>query len=218
VQTITMLILKTSISDAIRVVALSLAGPLLAYLSIAWAWAAGERSREHGWHDRRTAGLLLASVTSWSAAQYVYGFFVSAPLLLLSSLGVGVLFTLLMARMARWAATARQERKELSPTLSMPGVIRLLLASVLVMILPLTLTEEDFWLPPEVFVFKGSPPFTGYLLKSEEDWLIIFEERRRIVVEFSKADLVDRDYCGPGSSALNRGRSARYLPQCPGRS
>ena len=57
--------------------------------------------------------------------------------------------------------------------------------------------DQDFWLPRERLVFKGSAPFTGYVLKSDEDRLVILNDEPRLIIELPKRALEGRDLCYP---------------------
>jgi hypothetical protein len=95
------------------------------------------------------------------------------------------------------------------------GLVILVVAIGTVLIF--SLGSGRFWLPPESFTFKDRGTFTGYLLRGSEDYLIIFEERRRILTEESKDKLIDREFCRLriGDVTGPKTRAGRYLPKCP---
>lgn len=217
---------ETSLADAIRAVIGSLTVFLLELAFIAIPWAAGRWVRKGNWWSMSlTAVLLLISWAAYVATLYFIGILGQESLaerILLILVGLCIVFVI-----ANWSYQIRNEGSR-----SWGGVFifgpfdRQLINAVggaLILLILLTaglysLGNPDFWLPAERFAFKGRPAFTGYLLKGSEDYLIIFEERRRIVIEEPKTDLVDRQFCSKWSSdkaSARIQRMARYLPRCP---
>jgi hypothetical protein len=78
-----------------------------------------------------------------------------------------------------------------------------------------TLVDKTFWLPPERLAFQYEAPFTGYVLKTSEDHLIILNDRSRIIVEKPKATLQDRDFCYPEDHKARSSKLAADSPVCP---
>jgi hypothetical protein len=61
--------------------------------------------------------------------------------------------------------------------------------------IPLLFVDDTFWLPRERLDFQNEAPFTGYVLKESGDYLVIFKDKPRVIIERKKDSVDDRDFC-----------------------
>jgi hypothetical protein len=67
----------------------------------------------------------------------------------------------------------------------------------------------------ERLVFHNEAPFTGYVLKASEDYLVILHDEPRVIVEKENATLEDRDFCYPEDHKARSSKTAADSPTCP---
>ena len=104
------------------------------------------------------------------------------------------------------------------------GIVALgLLLAMSILSLAFPFLDNTFWLPRERLVFKEEsaskeePAFTGYVLKTSEDYLTILKDKPRVIIERKKDTLKDRDYCYPKSTDENpvSENVQANMPSCP---
>jgi hypothetical protein len=207
---------ETSIGDAIRAIVLSGLQPLVYLIGTVCLWMATslafkQRLLHRGWGGPGAFLLLLVGAAAYMVYVYYAGGF-------RAGVYTGLMLTLFFV-LSLTALPALQESGKLTEGRGGRWITRANYAWVVlvsVLIVGLSIGTSRFWLPPESFTFRGAAPLTGYLLKGNEDYLVIFEERHRIVIEKPKADLVTRNYCYIYADPLSLGSNARkYLPRCP---
>jgi hypothetical protein len=213
IETASILLAQTSLGDAIRALLFSVARSLL--LSLAFGLPLVAANLRYMWFDPKVLGLLAASATASAIASYFWG--LSSISVLAATLGIpGAIWMY-----ARFSAVLRQHgsrRLALSINLFWGLLIVLYLSAAIGPVLD----KDNFWLPEERLVFQGSASkdtttFTGYVLKEDEDQLVILNDNPRIIIEMPKEALVGRDLCYPKyqyyEEALNElGRKATTCP------
>ena len=94
--------------------------------------------------------------------------------------------------------------------------LALMFSLLLALVLTLSISDDDFWLPKERLVFKGESPLTGYVLRTSDEYVVVMKDRPRAIVERPKDSLLDRDFCytdrpyHPASERMHAN-----LPECP---
>lgn len=206
-DTAAMLAAETSIGDAIRAVLITAMRVLFFIGAVLIAWTAGKRLQTRQWFEPITAGLLLSIPIMTVLGAYFTGAFTSPVMRV--ALAVGFLPVLYM--LVFWT----RERLYAQGAVFF-RVLALGSAVVLaLMVIYFPFTSPRFWLPPESFTFKNQPSFTGYLLKGSEDYLLIFEDRRRMLTEQPKTELLKREFCYLQYGQSVRSGGSKYLPECP---
>jgi hypothetical protein len=203
-----LLLSQTSIGDAIRAVLFS---ALPAWLSISCFLLAYASGRAVAFRRYLlAAGLWLASDLALAFVFFVDQAFNAAEFLEFHALGIPVL----PASIGFGVAFLWQQRdfpRIVTQILSAVGVALLLLlfATQLKDAVKPIIGGELFWLPREQIKFSwNKKPFTGYVLGSNEDYLVIMQDKPRLIFEAKKDDLENRDFCYPQD---DKDRS----PKCP---
>jgi hypothetical protein len=210
-NTAAILIAEASIEDAIQVVVLWVLPALLTALIFIIAWSAGEHTLARGLFDPVTIALALTIIVLIFGALFLGGLLTAPGWFGFKPAIAAVLFLILCIQLAGFAQIRlRQIKLQAASSFRIRLFLVIAAAEMLVAIL-LPLFHPRFWLPPEKVTFKDEAPFTGYLLEDSADYLVIFEERRRVLTERPKVDLVRREFCD-----LSRANSeSRDLPKCP---
>jgi len=174
------LLTQTSLGDAIRVLLFEL-GPIFFTVGGVSAAVIAEERKE--WSTKQALGVIVAGAIVTAIAFYVDG-----TLLSWTSLAYLLFFGLLAGSSVR--------KRRAGPG-GEPGTRSLLIfATVLTLLFGWAfMASEDFWLPKELLIFQSEAPFTGYVLRSRDDYLVIMKDRPRVIVERPKAALTDRDFC-----------------------
>jgi hypothetical protein len=92
-----------------------------------------------------------------------------------------------------------------------------LVVCIIVVIGIFSLAGQTFWLPRERLVFEGEAPFTGYVLKASEDYMVILNHDPRIIIQKRKSTLSNREFCYSKYYETESRKAGRDLPICPGR-
>ena len=187
------------------------------------AVAAGKRDP---WREAATWGFVAASASACFLGFYLLdafptgGIFVGSVLDQALNVATGFVFVIIAMIYYRVRAKAPRYSDGGPPMyLFLRG---LLTALVLVLVSPLILGtlesifgRDSFWLPRERLIFNAEHPFTGYVINANEDHLIVMNDDHRILIEKSKADLRDRDFCYPEWYEDEFNEAGQVVPTCP---
>jgi hypothetical protein len=85
-------------------------------------------------------------------------------------------------------------------------------------------TMRQPWLPAEKFTLRSGPPFVGYALTSDQDWMVALVARTRTIWYVPANNVIGRRVCETSPSPHNKttplfpllGTRAEKLPQCWG--
>lgn len=208
--TATILLTQTSLGDAIRAL-LFWAAPALLFVS-SFVLALMALNREDWW-SRATLGLGTVSVLTYIVGSYLSG------ALGWSQVAAWVVWVLYMAFYLGFYLKRGKSRPGPLPLpwwserLLIAAVLPILLVGFLLMNF---LKNDDLWLAPESLAFSGDVPFTGYVLKSNDDYFVIMKDNPRVIVEKPKSSLFDRALCYKDNPEVQTSKTARSnMPVCP---
>jgi hypothetical protein len=208
----TALLAETSVGDAVRALLFTLLPILIVLLFFGTSFAASTRIIKGRWRDWMTLGLALIGPILWLGGHSLFGGFqepisllVAASYALFPLLIFIVVQLILKVRrlLVRWALLALTIAFMLLSYLDIPQALAGAFAG------------KTFWLPPERIVFQNEAPFTGYVLKVNEDYLVILYDEPRIIIERKKTTLDDRDFCYPEDHKARSSKLASDAPVCP---
>jgi hypothetical protein len=205
--TAAVLLAQTSLGDAVRVLLFWAAPVLLLVSSLVLAIMA---LNQEEWWSGATLGLGTISVLT-----YIVGAYLSRSLVWWR-VAVWVFLILFIAFWLKMGKT--RNGSSLSSMWSLERLSIAAIAPTLVVLILLInfLHNDDFWLPPERLSFRGEAPFTGYVLRSNDDYFVIMNDNPRVIVEKPKSSLLDRDLCYHDDPELRTSKTVRSnIPVCP---
>jgi hypothetical protein len=206
--TASILLAQTSLGDAIRALLFSTGRLLLTGISFGLMLLAVERDRLLA---IETLGLGAGSAVAFLLASYI------SPSSWASNVAAYLTFLAFSFFSFRFLNRRRGRLGEIGRE---PIVPRRILISVLILwtvyVFSAYIATDAFWLPRERLVFIAEQPFTGYVLRSNDDHFVIMYDDPRVIVEKPKASLSDRDFCNPYRPANAAPKSIQSnLPVCP---
>jgi hypothetical protein len=230
-----LLLTQTSIGDALRALLLTAVILLLITGWVIAAYSAFDRAAEPkvhnpGAHESRTKGhkdwyydwiepgtLLRVFISCVSFLGFVLVARLSKWTLLLAPLPVAVFFGWIAVRRAFHKAMADSSRFWAFRFWFVPflAILTGTLIGLLWALFSVSILDTSFWLPGERLVFKGERALSGYVLKTNEDHLIILQDHPRIIIEKPKANLLERELCYPPNYKAKVKSTGRELPDCP---
>jgi hypothetical protein len=191
------LLAHSSLGDAIRALLFSFVPVLLtiaAFVPIAIV------ARRRQWFDLRAVGLVAASLLTYTVGLYLSG---QHPLDW-RNWAPFVFFSTIVFIVGRPEEGAPSVWVHAGPYVGVSAII-----------VALAIIGGEFWLPRERLVFKSEAPFTGYVLNTSGDHLVIMHDDLRIIIEKPKATLQDRDLCYPEDHKARSSKVAADSPVCP---
>jgi hypothetical protein len=207
--TASILIAQTSLGDAIRALLFSILPVLLLATTFLLLGMAGRRGRLR---DLKTIGLVAISAATYLLSSYLG----ARPASLIAYVFLLIIVLLISVPSSR--------RREISTSARIFGLG--VLGVVMLGALLGPITSVEFWLPPERLMFTGEDAFTGYVLKSDGDHVVVMKDNPRIIIEKPKSALRERNFCyplisterlWPISRVDSTGRNVlrREMPVCP---
>jgi hypothetical protein len=235
------LVTQTSVGDAVRALFFVALPVLLFLLSYAASLTVATRIRRGRWRNRRTLGEAIASVALllalWSYIDVFYGYSPSVigPMIFLPIVAYIFVGRVWDRELKAWRRRERRRRRhspgdffsdfERKPwgwrSYLMMSVVTVSIAVFLGslflqgLILEYAFSKDLFWLPHERLDFKHEPPFTGYVLKVSEDYLVILNDNPRVIVQRDKELLEDRDFCYGKDHKARASNVKSDAPECP---
>jgi hypothetical protein len=202
---------QTSIGDAIRALLFPVVPVLLLGLWLAAAYAAAKRIILRRWREPQTLGLLVVSPLAFLGSVYLAGF---SPALGTRSGSIQFTFGLIaIAPLAFFVVSEYESSRKFNKVLA--SITNSIFALVVLVAIAASLANKTFWLPPERLAFQSEVPFTGYVLKVSEDYVVVLNDSPRIIVEKPKASLRDRDFCYPEDHKARSSNLRSDSPACP---
>lgn len=215
VYTAGILITQTSIGDAIRALLFSVAPIILALTSIAAAVAAGNLYRASDPQFLGLVGLgVLAGILGFLFLDVFGAQGVSRLFLLLMIALLPVVVATLQAHMTEFSRRRHSIDHEERTRQTWLVVSGIFVIAIIPALWPV-LGSQNFWLPRERLVFRNETPFTGYVLRANDDRLVILEDQSRVIVQKVRDALQDRDYCYPSDHKALSSMIPADSPLCP---
>jgi hypothetical protein len=212
--TASILLAQTSLGDAIRALLFSiLPGLPLLGCTIFGFWAgyiAWQAKRNGAWQATilmKAIGLIAGAVIALLLSAYVteeFFWFVSLFITIMS-FAWGAIISY-FGGLEGLRSIRRRMAAVVFLLLLFPGVIIWGVSII---------RDAEFWLPRERIDFQYEEPFTGYVLKMSEDYLVILRDKPRVIVEKKKKLLEDRDFCYPEDHPARSSKVKSDAPTCP---
>jgi hypothetical protein len=208
------LVAQTSVGDALRSLLFTVIPAFVVAIALAAAYAQGMQILARRWLELKTLGLLALS----AAAILAFWYSVGGPQRDdIPRVRVGLLLLGFMFVLPLIFASNISDARSNSRVNKLAGVIlNLFMVGLLMLTFVSIFAAKTFWLPRERLIFQGENPFTGYVLRANEEYLVILKDSPRVIVERPKELLDDRDFCHPVdlSPAVSQ-RVRSNLPFCP---
>jgi hypothetical protein len=201
---------ETSVGDAIRALFFTVIPVLLLMLSFLIAFATGTQIASGHWRSRRTLVMAVASIILAQGSFYLSG---GVSTIGAASVALVGPFPLLMCWPLAYESVERRRGNIRGRRIFMFFAIGMIAFLFLLQLAPALV--GTFWLPRERLVFRNEVPFTGYVLKESEDYLVILRDKPRVVVQKKKTTLDDRDFCYLGAHQSQFVKIAADAPACP---
>jgi hypothetical protein len=216
--TASILVMQTPIQDVIRALIFPLVPLALLVVSGMAAVAAANKDQ---WLEPATWGLIAVSVASLLLFGYVVEGYMGSSIadrLLYYATSLVPLMIAVFVRHRNTIFGSNLTRDRAGRIFE--GLVRWSIGAIILLIIGVSVAQsvfgrDTFWLPRERLVFDGERPFTGYVIRVNEDHLVVMNDDPRIIIEKKRNDLHDRAICYPEWYEDEFKEAERAVPTCP---